>query len=410
MQVKQRDREEWMKKRKLKGRQQYAVNRERVQFAKSIFTTWDTNKNGRLDVHEIADPMISLGLSNTYSFVEQVIGSMKVRKKRQSMLAQIKRDSQIRAVSQQSELRGVTERLTTEKATDKATEKVTEGMSQSFDKAEEMRKRYQEREMTLRAGVQSGVGRARGVRKVNEDEKLYGLKGLGSKEGDVLTVRAFVQLFKTDKVSETIMQVVRKDYIEKLKREWEKKQAMSTMASRIASPTTFAGRKVSSPLRLELQTTKEKLTNSMKGSPLPGVEAFFAVSGGTYESEVVSAQPSHRNLPIHIDEEHKDYEPSDQRYVTQSSLNFGVPEPPDTTVFSFTGMDVNLSPEQSKHLSSLLNSNQKKELKKVRASIRASLKRIEVETQSMAEVANEAKHTGSKSVRPTSTFKSPRSG
>lgn len=28
----------------------------------------------------------------------------------------------------------------------------------------------------------------------------------------------------------------------------------------------------------------------------------------------------------------------------------------------------------------------------------------------MAEVANEAKHTGSKSVRPTSTFKSPRSG
>lgn len=65
-------------------------------------------------------------------------------------------------------------------------------MSQSFDKAEEMRKRYQEREMTLRAGVQSGVGRARGVRKVNEDEKLYGLKGLGSKEGDVLTVRAFV--------------------------------------------------------------------------------------------------------------------------------------------------------------------------------------------------------------------------
>lgn len=105
MQVKQRDREEWMKKRKLKGRHQYAVNRERVQFAKSIFTTWDTNKNGRLDVHEIADPMISLGLSNTFSFVEQVIGSMKVQKKRQGMLSQILKNSQRRGISQESEIR-----------------------------------------------------------------------------------------------------------------------------------------------------------------------------------------------------------------------------------------------------------------------------------------------------------------
>lgn len=160
------------------------------------------------------------------------------------------------------------------------------------------------------------------------------------------------------------------------------------MASRIASPATFAARKISSPLRLELQATKEKLDNSnFANSPVPGADAFFAVSGHTYESELVSASPSHGKLPIHIDEEHKEYYDQDNRYVTQSSMNFGVPDPPDTTVFSFTGVDANLSPEQSKHLSSLLNSNQKKELKKVRASIRASMKRIEAETLSMAEVA-----------------------
>lgn len=90
------------------------------------------------------------------------------------------------------------------------------------------------------------------------------------------------------------------------------------MASRIASPATFAARKISSPLRLELQTTKEQLSekNSIKptrtnNSPLPGVEAFFAVSGHTYESEVVSASASRGRLPIHIDAEHRDYQPSD---------------------------------------------------------------------------------------------------
>ena len=64
----------------MKGNQQYRENRERVQFAKSIFTTWDTNKNGRLDVNEIAHPMMTLGLSHNFQFVEQVLNSISVNK------------------------------------------------------------------------------------------------------------------------------------------------------------------------------------------------------------------------------------------------------------------------------------------------------------------------------------------
>ena len=71
-----------MKRRKMKGSVQYQENRERVQFAKSIFTTWDTNKNGRLDVKEIADPMMTLGLSHNYQFVEQVLNSIRISNER----------------------------------------------------------------------------------------------------------------------------------------------------------------------------------------------------------------------------------------------------------------------------------------------------------------------------------------
>lgn len=67
-----------MKKRKLPGQHQYSDNRSRVKFAKNIFITWDKNKNGRLDVDEIADPMISLGLSKDKPFVEQVVNSIAV--------------------------------------------------------------------------------------------------------------------------------------------------------------------------------------------------------------------------------------------------------------------------------------------------------------------------------------------
>ena len=67
-----------MKKRKLPGQHQYSDNRSWVKFAKNIFITWDKNKNGRLDVDEIADPMISLGLSKDKPFVEQVVNSIAV--------------------------------------------------------------------------------------------------------------------------------------------------------------------------------------------------------------------------------------------------------------------------------------------------------------------------------------------
>ncbi len=77
-----------MKKRQMKGSVQYAANRERVQFAKSIFTTWDTNKNGRLDVKEIAHPMMSLGLSHNYQFVEKVLNSITVNKTRIPLVSQ----------------------------------------------------------------------------------------------------------------------------------------------------------------------------------------------------------------------------------------------------------------------------------------------------------------------------------
>ena len=41
---------------------------------------------------------------------------------------------------------------------------------------------------------------------------MYGLHGIGSKVGDVLSVKDFVNLFKTDKVSDLIAKVVVQDY------------------------------------------------------------------------------------------------------------------------------------------------------------------------------------------------------
>lgn len=50
------------------------------------------------------------------------------------------------------------------------------------------------------------------------DEEIYGLKGIGSKEGDVLTAKDFLNLFKTDKVSDLISKRVLEDYHRKIKK------------------------------------------------------------------------------------------------------------------------------------------------------------------------------------------------
>ncbi len=88
-------------------------------------------------------------------------------------------------------------------------------------KATTMRQSILERETLLKSEQKAGIGRERGRRKVASSVGLYGLKGIGSKEGDVLTVKAFVQLFKTDKVSESIARAVRADYAAKILRELE---------------------------------------------------------------------------------------------------------------------------------------------------------------------------------------------
>lgn len=56
--------------------------------------------------------------------------------------------------------------------------------------------------------VRPGLERDRGKQKVDLNKDMFGLHGIGSKEGDVLSVKDFVNLFKTDKVSDLIARVV----------------------------------------------------------------------------------------------------------------------------------------------------------------------------------------------------------
>ncbi len=169
-------------------------------------------------------------------------------------------------------------------------------------------------------------------------------------------MKDFVNLFKTDKVSDRIGSIVIQDYRKKMKKEWEKKQMGVSQYS-----TMF--RRASSPLKLELQHTLREGDNviedySPKGSahsPMPGAEHFFAASGRSLEThvEVIDrAGGQLDNSAIRIQEIEGDA--PDTKHETASSSGFGMPEAPDTTVFSFLGPE-EASYRETKKLSSLLS-------------------------------------------------------
>lgn len=52
------------------------------EFSKEIFKIWDADGGGFLDVDEISLPLIALGLSTDTGFVEKLIRSLKMNKKK----------------------------------------------------------------------------------------------------------------------------------------------------------------------------------------------------------------------------------------------------------------------------------------------------------------------------------------
>lgn len=166
----------------------------------------------------------------------------------------------------------------------------------------------------------------------------------------MLSVKDFVNLFKTDKVSDLIAKVVVEDYQRKKKKEYEIKQMNLTRA---ASPFSSIYKRESSPLKLELQQTLHKMSDvtllqdtvqaSNVYSPLPGADNFFAASGRSMETAEVE------KLAINIQQE--SVEEGKRQDSPSTSLGFGMPEAPDTSVFSFLGPD-----ERSQNDKNLLSS------------------------------------------------------
>ncbi len=71
--------EDWIKKRKNiqeKDKKHLKTKEKHVEFAKELFKIWDDDNSGVLDLDEIAEPLISLGLSTDQKFVAKLIQSM----------------------------------------------------------------------------------------------------------------------------------------------------------------------------------------------------------------------------------------------------------------------------------------------------------------------------------------------
>lgn len=78
--------ERWLKKRSNQASlpkisesrlKKQLINREKhVEFAKQLFTVWDDDNSGVLDLDEIAEPLIELGLSTDSLFVQKLIQSL----------------------------------------------------------------------------------------------------------------------------------------------------------------------------------------------------------------------------------------------------------------------------------------------------------------------------------------------
>jgi Ca2+-binding EF-hand superfamily protein len=48
-----------------------------VEFAKELFSIWDENDSGKLDLEDLTLPLIALGLVNETSFVSKTLMSIK---------------------------------------------------------------------------------------------------------------------------------------------------------------------------------------------------------------------------------------------------------------------------------------------------------------------------------------------
>eukprot|EP00347_Sterkiella_histriomuscorum_P008784 403343767 len=66
--------EKWVQKRTTSN--DYTSKEKHVEFAKELFCLWDDDNSGVLDLHEIALPLISLGLSTNTQFVAKLLQSL----------------------------------------------------------------------------------------------------------------------------------------------------------------------------------------------------------------------------------------------------------------------------------------------------------------------------------------------
>eukprot|EP00347_Sterkiella_histriomuscorum_P003737 403363140 len=67
--------EQWIKKRK-RQTNDFSQKEKHVEFAKELFKVWDDDNSGVLDLDEIAEPLVALGLSTDSQFVAKLIESL----------------------------------------------------------------------------------------------------------------------------------------------------------------------------------------------------------------------------------------------------------------------------------------------------------------------------------------------
>lgn len=68
-----------MKKHKLDV-EKYLKNKSNIEFATELFSIWDEDESGKLEVDELSLPLIALGLSTDSIFIKRLLSSINAHK------------------------------------------------------------------------------------------------------------------------------------------------------------------------------------------------------------------------------------------------------------------------------------------------------------------------------------------
>ena len=53
--------------------QKYLKNKSNIEFAKELFSIWDEDESGKLEIDELTLPLIALGLSTDSNFIKKLL-------------------------------------------------------------------------------------------------------------------------------------------------------------------------------------------------------------------------------------------------------------------------------------------------------------------------------------------------